>query len=309
MRDPIEEPALLAALVEFLQPCRALVTFNGKGFDVPLLTTRYVANNQESPLGDLPHLDLLPLARRLWRDRLPSRSLGYLEQHVLGIARTQEDVPGWLIPDLYFDYLRDGDARPLKDVFYHNAIDILSMVTLLNHMSGLLQNPLRDPPNQGQVHALDLVAMAKLFETLGRVETALLLYERGLSRDLSTEDRLNAIERFSFALKRYGRMRAAIDLWTEAARSGQIYAHVELAKLYEHRERDYAAAQRWTQAAIDRVIESGAPAAQCEQRLAELRHRLDRLCAKKARQEKHASPAARSSPTNATGQPPVEEKE
>jgi uncharacterized protein YprB with RNaseH-like and TPR domain len=87
MRDPAEEPALLWALTDFLGPCQALVTFNGKAFDVPLLNARYITNGETPSLTSTAHLDLLPLARRLWRDRLPSRALGYLEEHILGLTR------------------------------------------------------------------------------------------------------------------------------------------------------------------------------------------------------------------------------
>jgi len=90
MRDPAEESALLAAVAEFIHPCQALVTFNGKSFDVPLLNTRYTLQAISSPFANLSHVDLLPLARRLWRDRLPSRALGYLETSILGAKRTKK---------------------------------------------------------------------------------------------------------------------------------------------------------------------------------------------------------------------------
>jgi uncharacterized protein YprB with RNaseH-like and TPR domain len=70
MRDPFDEPAMLLALEEFLAPCKTLVTFNGKSFDAPLLTTRYTLQGWRSPLKSMEHIDLLHLARRLWRDRL-----------------------------------------------------------------------------------------------------------------------------------------------------------------------------------------------------------------------------------------------
>ncbi len=88
MRDPAEEAAMLEALAEFLAPAQALVTFNGKAFDAPLLITRYSLHNIPCPFTDFAHLDLLPLARRLWRDRLPSRALKYLEENVLAAPRT-----------------------------------------------------------------------------------------------------------------------------------------------------------------------------------------------------------------------------
>jgi len=273
MRDPIEEPALLAALTEFLRPCQALVTFNGKGFDVPLLNARYITNGEQSPLVSLAHLDLLLLARRLWRPRLPSRALGYLEEHILGLARTQEDVAGWVIPSLYFGYLRSGDARAMKGVFYHNAMDVLSLAALLSHVADLLDDPL----SGAVVHGLDLVAMGKMFENLGRLEKAAQLYERGLAHDLPDETHWKAVRWLSFVQKRCGNLSAAVALWREAACSGQIYAHVELAKFYEHKRRDYAEAAQWTHAALALVNAPNFSRQVCSRWLADLEYRLARL--------------------------------
>ena len=280
MRDPMEEPALLAALTEFLQPCQALVTFNGKAFDVPLLNARYVTNGEQPPLASAAHLDLLPLARRLWRDRLPSRALGYLEEHILDVTRTHEDVPGWVIPSLYFDYLRSGDARPLKSVFYHNAMDVLSLAALLSHVAGLLDDPL----NGAVVHGLDLVAMGKLFEDLWHLETAAQLYERGLAHDLPEELYWKTVRRLSFTQKRRGNLSAAVALWREAAGSGQIYAHIELAKFYEHKRRDYSEAAQWTHAALALVNAPDSSRHARDRWLADLEHRLARLHRKLRRQ-------------------------
>jgi hypothetical protein len=279
MRDPGQEPALLWALTEFLEPCQALVTFNGKAFDVPLLNARYITNGETPCLASTAHLDLLPLARRLWRDRLPSRTLGYLEEHILGLTRSQEDVPGWVIPSLYFDYLRGGDARPLKSVFYHNAIDVLSLAALLSHVADLLNAPfgIDRQLQEVVVHGLDLVAMGKLFEDLRRLETATRLYECGLAGDLPGEAYWEAVRRLSFLHKRRGDLSAAVDLWRQAAGDGQVYAHVELAKYYEHRAREYREAADWTQAAIALVEAPGTPRHARQRWLADLEHRLARL--------------------------------
>jgi hypothetical protein len=167
MRDPAEEPAHLACLLTLLEGCESLVTFNGKAFDVPLLQSRYITNGEYFPFHSSIHLDLLPLARKLWKDRLPSRALGYLEEQILGVVRNQEDVPGWLIPSLYFDYLRSGDARPLKSVFYHNAIDVLSMAALLVHISTLLENP-----RLTRLIAGDLLSIGKYSKILVNMKAA-----------------------------------------------------------------------------------------------------------------------------------------
>lgn len=273
MRDPTEERAQLQALTEFLEPCRALVTFNGKSFDAPLINTRYTLHGQESPLPAMAHLDLLMLARRLWRDRLPDRSLGNLEIEILGFKRAGEDVSGWLIPQLYFDYLRNGDARPLAGIFYHNAMDITAMAALLNHMTQLLADPLTAID-----HALDLVAVGKLFEAIGQIEQAAILFDHGMARnDLPEEHYWLTQQRLSFLHKRSQNLTAAVEVWQLAAEGRQVYAHVELAKFYEHKQRDYQQALDWTEAALALINHPNASRRERQGWLAELKHRHARL--------------------------------
>ena len=104
MRDLDEEPALLAALDGLFREFDGLVTYNGTGFDLPLLETRFVLARRRWP-DDRLHLDLLRPARRLWSARLADCRLGTIEQHVLRFTR-DDDIPGVMIPAVYFDYLR-----------------------------------------------------------------------------------------------------------------------------------------------------------------------------------------------------------
>lgn len=273
LRDPSEEPALLEGLVDFLAPCRALVTFNGKTFDAPLLRTRFTLHHIPNPFADFAHIDLLPLARRLWRDRLPSRALKYLEENILGLPRTSEEVPGYEIPWLYFDYLRTGDASPLKGVFYHNVMDVVTMAALLSHVNELLSNPFG-----GNVeHGLDFVALGKLFEDLGRWEEAVKLYERGLESNLTEADFGVAVKRHAILQKRRGDLAEAIRWWEQAAERGHIYACIELAKHYEHRKRDAQQAIHWAAAARDLVNGQDLPPYARRHWLDEISHRLSRL--------------------------------
>lgn len=273
MRDPAEEAAMLEAIATFLAPARALVTFNGKAFDAPLLTTRFRLNHIPVPHQGYAHLDLLPLARRLWRDRLESRALKYLEQHILGMTRSSEEVPGYEIPWLYADYLRTGDARPLAGVFYHNAMDVVAMAALLSHVNEVMQNPY-----DGRVeHGLDFIALGKLFEDLGRGEEAARLFERGLELDLAESDFSLAVKRLSILQKRRGDYAEALRLWESAAANGHIYAHIELAKYYEHKCRDVKTALYWTRSALEHVQHADLPAYIRKHWLQEIAHRLGRL--------------------------------
>jgi uncharacterized protein YprB with RNaseH-like and TPR domain len=273
MRDPYEEPALLEGLAHFLAPAKALVTFNGKAFDAPLLTTRYTMQRIPIPYKNYVHLDLLPLARRLWRDRLESRALKYLEQHVLSMKRTSEEVPGYEIPWLYQDYLRTRDARELAGVFYHNAMDVVAMAALLTHMNEVLTNPY-----EGRVeHGLDFIALGKLFEDLGHWEEAARLFEHGLELNLTETDFGVAVRRLSILQKRRGDFEEAIRLWEKAAAEGHIYAHIEMAKYYEHKRRDVKSAIQWTRSALKHVEEADLPAYERKYWINEITHRLARL--------------------------------
>ncbi len=273
MRDPSEEPATLEALIHFLAPCQALVTFNGKAFDVPLLATRYSLHRIPPPFKNYAHLDLLPLARRLWRDRLPSRALKYLEEHVLGFTRASEEVPGYEIPWLYFDYLRTGDARPLGGVFYHNAMDVVAMAALLGHMSDLFA----DPYNGRVEHGLDFIALGKLYEDLDHWDEAARLFERGLESRLDESDFGVAVKRLSILQKKRGDIEQALRLWEQAAERGHVYAHIELAKYHEHKKRDPQAAIKWTKSARKEAERADLPVYIRRHWLEEIDHRLLRL--------------------------------
>jgi uncharacterized protein len=276
MRDPSEETAHLLALEEYLGPCQVLVTYNGKSFDAPLLNTRYLTQGWKTPLAELTHLDLLPLARKFWRERLPSRTLGNVETFILGARRTQEDVPGWMIPQMYFDYLRSGDAAPLQSVFYHNEMDVLAMAALLNHISKMLEEP---PVGAGPA-ALDLVGMGRFYEDLGKIEDAVQTYQSCLLASLPEKLHWETVQRLSFIKKRQGDDQGAIALWEQAASQGQLYAHVELAKFYEHHRRDYTEAIRWTRQALEIVTRPGIPRYMSLEWKADLEHRLARLLKK-----------------------------
>lgn len=271
MRDYGEEPAQLLALGELLDSMEAVVSFNGKSFDLPLLETRFIMARQPPRLVGAPHLDLLPPARRLWKYRLESCALSSLEQAVLGVQRTQADVPGWLIPGLYADYARTGDAREMPRIFYHNAQDILSLVTLAAHLCALLAAPGPHLPGE------DLYGLGRLFQDLGRLdeaEAAFARAARGSRRDAVAEQ---ATRDLAYLLKRQGRREEALAWWEELARArGAVYACEELAKHYEWQVVNLALALAWTQEAIG-LVQAWPPGARRRQVLADLAHRQARL--------------------------------
>ena len=132
-RDYAEEPHVLTYLAEHLNGCGAVVTFNGKAFDWPTLCDRAVVNRVARP-AELLHLDLLHEARRRYRSVLPNCKLQTLEYHVCRRRRTG-DIPGSLIPEVYHQFVRTGDATRMRDVVHHNALDVVTMVELLAFMA------------------------------------------------------------------------------------------------------------------------------------------------------------------------------
>lgn len=116
-----------------------LVTFNGRTFDLPMLRIRHKLARFTPSWEDRPHMDLLVLARHFYRGRLASCSLSSLEQRILGVHRSGEDVPGREIPQIYTEYLVSSDAFPLRRVFYHNVLDVISMAALQLHIGALAE--------------------------------------------------------------------------------------------------------------------------------------------------------------------------
>ena len=290
MNDPTYEPAQLAALEQFLASVKSIVSFNGKAFDIPLLNARYTFHGWKSPFKDMIHIDLLHLARRLWRDRIPSRTLSNLEFEILRSERTEEDIPGWMVPSIYFEYLQDRDPRPLKRIFYHNEIDVLSLSALLNHMAGLLVDPL----SRGHHHASDLLAIGRLYEDIGNNDAAVSLYTRGLEHDDITSQRINkeimfrALYRLSMIYNRSEEFSKAIRVWQKAATNQHIESCIELAKYFEHRTKDYGSAIHWTNQAlsmIEKALENddmpyGVTNLNVKKTHHELLHRLQRVKSK-----------------------------
>src|SRR5580704_13070595 len=180
MRDYAEEASLLDALTRHLAPFRVLITYNGRTFDQPLLETRYRMNRARPPFARMEHLDLLYGARRLWKLRFESCRLVDLENQVLGIER-EGDVPGALIPYLYFEYLRTRHAARMLPVFHHNAFDIVTLACL----TGIV--PVAFQPNATLTNGVEMAGIARWLRQAGEMEPALELFRRAVDAGLPDE--------------------------------------------------------------------------------------------------------------------------
>jgi tetratricopeptide (TPR) repeat protein len=174
--DHSDEAALLDALALAIPSNAWLVTYNGRGFDWPLLVTRFRMARRGPPIHD-GHLDLLPTVRRLFRHRLPDARLRTVEQDLLGIHRIG-DVEGWEIPGRYHAFLRGASAETLSEVVHHNELDVVSLARLLGH----LDERLGDRGQRQSAPAGDLAGLARGFAALRRHDQALECLDWALER-------------------------------------------------------------------------------------------------------------------------------
>jgi uncharacterized protein len=283
LRDYPEEDAMLEALADDLASFDLLVTFNGKAFDWPLMETRYRLARRRVPLVGAPHLDLLHPARRIWKERLQQCNLQNLEAKILGVERVG-DVPGELIPALYFDYLRSGDARPLEDVILHNRLDIVSLVSLAGWMGHLVTAPLDPTPDGELVCGDDLYSLGRLFEDRDDPGQAIACFETSFARGFEMVSAAQVQRALSSVYKRVKEHDRAVAIWQEMLTGPgglSLFPYVELAKYYEHVVKDVAAARELTLRALTiaerRRSLAGSYGPATLKDLEAVRHRLGRL--------------------------------
>jgi len=278
LQGPEQEAAWAHLLARDLDTCGLLVTFNGRSFDVPLLHTRFIMQRRSLPILDVPHLDLMRPARRLWRHHLPSCALVSLEENLLDLHR-EGDVPGREIPAIYNEYLSSGDATPLAPVVSHNAVDVLSMVSLAIRIRDLLDDHRPATPD----HPAVWLGLGRCHEQLGDQQEAEHAYaEACLDHDSGSRSaRDEALRRLSGLHKRAHRWDRAEVLWRELIQKAHpdgIYPYEELAKHLEHREHRYADALEVVDVALFRLATSRASCRRDPDRVIEaLEHRRARL--------------------------------
>ncbi len=305
LEDLDREREFVATVLDAFQGATAVVTFNGKAFDWPMLRDRCVACGLTRSWRELPHWDVLFAARRVYGPWLGSCDLGRLSAEVLGEPREGEPS-GAVIPMLYQAYLQ-GDRGALYGVGLRNRRDVCALAGVAARLAGALSG--RAEPAGGVRLRFGL---AQQFERLGEWERALACYQACADdgpRDASSDVRVEvpgadppggggawaaargvlgggaagvtkraATQAAGRLLKRLGRHEEAAALW-ERSRRGPVPsldAAVELAKYLEHRRRDPEGAL-----AVVREAMRAAPWMSDERR-ADLEHRLARLARKTA---------------------------
>jgi uncharacterized protein YprB with RNaseH-like and TPR domain len=285
------EKALIAAVSEWARAEAAvLVTYNGRTFDVPVMETRWAFHRLRSPWDELPHLDMLHVARRLWskkHGRDPLRSpwdepaddggcrLVTLERVLFEVERVG-DVSGFEIPGRYFDFVRRGDWAVLEPVLHHNRLDLLSLAGVTARAARLLRGGVG-----ACTRADEAALLGRELHRRGELGEAEACYRRGLDdlepRHPLRPETLAGLARLLRSQRRYDE---AAVCWTEvtACRGVRMGLRQEateaLAVHFEHRRRDLERAHGWAERARAGGDVTRTAADRLERRLDRLRRKL-----------------------------------
>lgn len=258
------ETAMMALIAQDIASCDALVTYNGRAFDVPVMESRFTLSRVASPCGQLAHFDLLHAVRRLYAHRMPGCKLVDAERRLLRIDRP-DDVPGSLIPEIYRDYVTAGRVSRLRGVFRHNAEDVLSLVGIMVSLAGLLSREEHDPD--------DAIAVAKWHERTGNQPLAMQMYGDALPWLDGGDDWTWVARRLAMLRKKHGAREDAAALWERLWAGGDVAAGVELAKYLEHHARNLPEAER---VVTELDLDSEQPDQLLSHRLSRIRRKLAR---------------------------------
>ncbi len=271
--DLDSEGEFLAAVARFLEEgdFSAVVTYNGKAFDLPLLETRYILQRRRFPFREMPHLDFLFPARTIWRNTFDSRKLGFLGEMLLGLSR-EDDIDGSEIPALYFSFLRSGAFSLIEPVVEHNAMDLVGLAAVV--LLGALYLDDYSLTNDGG----EIFGLGRLCERAGLLEKAEEFYKAARESSARDDVATLAARRLSVLLKKKKLFGEALELWQQLAAAHDAQAQRELSVHFEHRERDFAMALTYVEKAL---AEGGLPPA----RRQEMEKRLQRLQQKIAKLE------------------------
>ena len=278
LNDLAREDEFLEEVDGFLQarPCSATVTYNGKGFDFPLMETRYVLQRKRFPLLKRPHLDFLFPARTLWKHTYPSRKLSHLGDMLLGISR-EDDVDASRIPTMYFNYLRSRSYVVIQRIVEHNALDLVGLAGLLLQGVKYLED-ISYTVDEGEI-----LGTAKLFEKYGDFETADRLY-KDLKQSAVRKDVMDkAVKGLAVILKKKKLYAEAAELWEMLSghgdRPGSADRHAlrELSVHLEHRERNYVKALEWVREGLNIIDLTDAQRLDFEKRFKRLNKKIQAL--------------------------------
>ena len=273
--DPEAEVNSFDRLLELVNEKSLLITFNGKTFDIPVLESRLLYHQIWLNLRAMEHLDLLHLARRLWKNKLPSCALETIEFYILGQIRDKElDIEGGEIPQTYFSFLLNGNPELMQRVFLHNHTDILHTAALFT----LICNSISYPPQGGMDSRIDYHSLAMLYQSQNRIDIAKNILEDMLSAGITDKDVLRDL---GFIYKKEKDMESALKCFNIASSLNcPVSMHetcIILEKYYKCYGEALNIAEKLKSYLISRPIVNDQKVATIDKRIARLKLKLNKI--------------------------------
>lgn len=273
--DPEAEVNSFDRLLELVNEKSLLITFNGKTFDIPVLESRLLYHQIWLNLRAMEHLDLLHLARRLWKNKLPSCALETIEFYILGQIRDKElDIEGGEIPQTYFSFLLNGNPELMQRVFLHNHTDILHTAALFT----LICNSISYPPQGGMDSRIDYHSLAMLYQSQNRIDIAKNILEDMLSAGITDKDVLRDL---GFIYKKEKDMESALKCFNIASSLNcPVSMHetcIILEKYYKRYGEALNIAEKLKSYLISRPIVNDQKVAAIDKRIARLKLKLNKV--------------------------------
>lgn len=274
MRDYAEEGPMLGEIASLFGRFDTVVSFNGKSFDLPLLESRMVMNRIRLPVTQMPHLDLLHAARRVYKLRLKRCNLASLEEAVLGQKRN-DDLPGAQVPQRYFDYLKTGEFSLLEDVLRHNFDDVKSLASLTGHLCMVFRQP------ETLDHPQDIFGVGRTLMRGGNTQKARACFKILGKTTLSAQAHMH----LAVSYKREKEWAQAKETYLSmiAQGDGGIWPYIELAKYYEHVAGNVDRALHYANGALVYALNTAPLWGENECETAMIRKRINRLKEKQKR--------------------------
>lgn len=225
---------------------QTMITYNGKAFDWPQVKSRHTLIRENVPkLPPFGHFDLFHAAKRMWKHKLERMKLSVVEKEVLEIERV-DDVPGFLAPMIYFDFVERKDPEGMIGVLKHNEQDILSLISLYTHLSAQILGLDNNQTSR------EVFEVGRWFSYIGESSLAQKAYK--MITDGEDKEAYYAKHALAFEYKKHKQWSKAAELWETVVGNGmsemEIEACIELAKIYEHREIDLQKALYFTKKAV-----------------------------------------------------------
>ncbi len=124
--DYSEEPLIIEAFLSIVNGC-ALISFNGKAFDVPMLRSRCM-RYKLAWVEPVAHIDLIHISRKLWGEQLGDCRLSTL---CVAMRHPVSAPPSSLLPELYCQFVENPTEALRESLLLHNAVDVCALPVLL----------------------------------------------------------------------------------------------------------------------------------------------------------------------------------